>query len=283
MTDQQMQVLMFTDIRKHELRSIPIPQLEKPDDVILKVKTVGVCGSDLHGYTGQSGRRKPPMIMGHEATADVIALGSGVENLEIGDRVAIQPVQFCGYCSQCMAGNQNICENRSIMGVTAPGAYAEYVKWSGSSLYKLPETMDYEIGALAEPLCIALHAVGLAHIKPYDTAYIVGAGTIGLLTLAVLRLTGVNCIIVSDTSDERLRVARDIGADVTLNPKTQNPREVVNQYTQGRGVDISFEAVGLSITAQQTLEVTRNQGQVIWIGNNQKMIEIYMQAIETRE
>jgi L-iditol 2-dehydrogenase len=136
---------------------------------------------------------------------------------------------------------------------------------------------------LVEPLSIAVHAVGLAHIKPYDSAMIVGAGPIGLLTLAVLRFMGVRTIAVSDMSDERLEIARSMGAQVTINPSRHNPRDGVNEFTNGGGVDITFEAVGLSATAQQSLEVTRNKGTVVWIGNNQRKIEVDMQAIVTRE
>ncbi|NUM47187.1 MAG: alcohol dehydrogenase catalytic domain-containing protein [Anaerolineales bacterium] len=262
---------------------MPAPAIDRPDSVLLKVKSVGVCGSDLHGYTGQSGRRVPPLIMGHEVTAEVIEVGEAVRNLPPGSRVAIQPVEFCGVCPQCLAGRRNVCEKRRLMGMNAPGAYAEYVTWSASNLFQLPDTLSYEDGALTEPLSVAVHAVSLAHIKLYDTALVVGAGPIGLLTLAVLKLTGLSRIAVSDTSDARLEVARALGAQVTINPIRQNPRQVVNEFTNGGGVDLAFEAVGISATAQQSLEVTRNNGTVVWIGNNQRLIEIDMQAIVTRE
>jgi L-iditol 2-dehydrogenase len=281
--NNSMQALMFTAIKEQKLVEVPIPTIDRPDGVLLKVKSVGVCGSDLHGYTGHSGRRIPPLIMGHEVTAEVIGVGKGVEDLPMGSRVAIQPVEFCGVCPQCLAGRRNICENRRVMGMSAPGAYAEYVTWPATNLFRLPDSLSYENGALAEPLSIAVHAVGLAHIRPYDTALIVGAGPIGLLTLAVLKLTGINQIAISDTSDARLELARSIGAQITINPTRQNPRQVVNEFTAGSGVDIAFEAVGLSATSQQTLEVTRNKGTIVWIGNNQRMIEIDMQAIVTRE
>ncbi len=285
MTSQNgtMKALMFTAIREQKLVDVPIPTLQRPDDVLLKVRSVGVCGSDLHGYTGESGRRTPPLIMGHEVTAEVIAVGEGVQDLPVGTRVAIQPVQFCGKCAQCVAGRRSLCENRSLMGMNAPGAYAEYVVWPAANLYPLPEGLSYEDGALTEPLSIAVHAVGLAHIRPYDTAFIVGAGPIGLLTLAVLRQTGVSQIAISDMSDARLEVARSMGADVLINPGHQNPRRAVDEMTHGAGVDLAFEAVGLGATAQQTLEVTRNKGTIVWIGNNKRMIEIDMQAIVTRE
>lgn len=281
--DNAMQALLMTAINKLEVVEQPIPTLEHPLDVLIKVKSVGICGSDLHGYTGHTGRRIPPLVMGHEATGEVVAVGTGVTDLRVGARVAVQTVQFCGQCAQCRAGNTSICENRLIMGMNAPGAYAEYLRWRSNSLMELPAGLSYEHGALAEPLSIAVHAVGLVHIRPYDTIYLVGAGPIGLLTLAVLRATAAGRIIVSDTSSARLAVAQALGADVVVNPKTQDVRAVVDEHTSGRGVDIAFEAVGSSPAAQQTLEVTRSKGTVVWIGNSQRMIEIDMQAIVTRE
>lgn len=278
-----MKALMFTAIKEQRLLDVPTPEIDRPDGVLLKVKSVGVCGSDLHGYTGQSGRRIPPLIMGHEVTAEVVEVGAAVKDLPPGSRVAIQPVEFCGVCPQCLAGRRNVCEKRRVMGMSAPGAYAEYVTWPASNLFLLPDTLSYEDGAMAEPLSVAVHAVSLAHIRPYDTALIVGAGPIGLLTLAVLKLTGLSRIAVSDASDARLELARALGAQITINPTRQNPRQVVNEFTNGGGVDLAFEAVGISATAQQSVEVTRNNGTVVWIGNNQRLIEVDMQAIVTRE
>ena len=278
-----MQALTFTAIHKNELLEVPLPRIERPDGVLLKVSSVGICGSDLHGYTGDSGRRNPPLIMGHEATGEVIDIGPDVKDLSVGSRVAIQPVEFCDVCVQCLAGRRSLCESRRVMGMSAPGAYAEYVTWPAANLFVLPESLSLEHGALAEPLAVATHAVGLAHIRPYDTAFVVGAGPIGLLTVAVLKLTGVRDIAVSDKSQSRLEIARAVGATVTVNPATQDLRAVVDEFTGGSGVDIAFEAVGLTATAQQTLDVTRNKGVVVWIGNNQRMIEIDMQAIVTRE
>jgi L-iditol 2-dehydrogenase len=276
-----MKALMFTDIKQLQLQDIPRPEIEAPDDVIVKVKSVGICGSDLHGYTGQSGRRTPPLIMGHEFTGDVEAVGSA-NGVTPGQRVAIQPLVVCYHCDQCLAGQQNLCEKRSLIGMHRPGAYAEYVRVPASNLYTIPEQLPYEVGAMAEPLSVAVHAVSLVNVRPYDTALIIGAGTIGLLTLVVLRQTGVRQIIVSDLSDVRLSVARILGADITINTRTQNLKDAVLQQTS-TGVDLVFEAVGLSATAQQTLDAVRTQGTVVWIGNNQKLVEIDMQSVVTRE
>lgn len=278
-----MKALLLSAIGELRVVDAPPPDIEGPDDVLLRVRSVGVCGSDLHGYLGHSGRRQPPLIMGHEAAGEVVEVGSEVSDLSPGDRVAVQPVSFCGRCAQCLAGNRSLCEQRLIMGMNAPGAYAEYVTWPATNLVPLPPQLTHEGGALAEPLSIAVHAVGLAHIRPGDSAFVVGAGPIGLLTVAVLKQSSADRIIVSDLSDARLEEARTLGADVTINPRTEDLEEAVADLTGGSGVDVAVEAVGLSATAQQTLEVVRNKGTVVWIGNNQRMIEVDMQAIVTRE
>jgi L-iditol 2-dehydrogenase len=264
-----MQVLMMTDFNKLELQELPLPKIQ-PNEALLKIKSAGICGSDLHGYTGQSGRRTPPVIMGHEATAEVVAVGEAVENVSPGGRVAIFPLEYAP------AG-------RKLIGMDLPGAYAEYTTWPAHNLYPIPGHLSYEAGAMAEPLAVTVHAVSMAPIKPYDTAFIAGAGPIGLLTLSVLRQTGVSHIAMSDISDSRLEFAQSLGADVAINPKRQDPREAVNAFTNGAGVDIAFEAVGMSATCQQTLAVTRDGGTIIWIGNNHRNVEIDMQAIVTRE
>ena len=272
MTDT-MPALVMTDINKLEVLDVPKPQIQKPTDVLLKVKSVGICGSDLHGYTGQSGRRIPPIVMGHEVAADVIAVGEACQ-IAVGSRVAIQPVQ---------RNNPSPSGFPYVMGVNCDGAYAPYVCWPEENLFPIPDSLSYEHGSLTEPLGVTLHAVSIPRIQPYDTAFIAGAGPIGLLTLTILKQTGVRRIAISDLSDSRLALAQSIGADVTINPKNDDLGEVIKNLTDGVGVDVAFEAVGISATAQQTLEATRNNGTVIWIGNNHRMINIDMQAIVTRE
>lgn len=268
-----MPVLMMTDINKLEIVDVPVPTLQKPDDVLLKVNSVGICGSDLHGYTGQSGRRQPPIVMGHEVAAEVVEAGPAAQ-VTVGAKVAIQPVQ---------RNNPSPSGFPYVMGVNTDGAYAPYVCWPAANLFPLPEGLSTENGAMTEPLAVTVHAVSLPQIKPYDTAFIAGAGPIGLLTLTVLRQTGVRTIAISDLSDSRLALAREIGADVTINPASEDMMDKIYSFTNGQGVDLAFEAVGVSATAQQTLTATRPGGTVVWIGNNHRMINIDMQSIVTRE
>ncbi len=274
---QKMAALVFTEIGKLELLELPLPELVRPDDVLVEVKAAGVCGSDLHGYTGASGRRTPPLIMGHEATGRVVAFGNGVTEIDVGARVALMPLELRG-------------GKRRLLGMDAPGAYAAYVVWPADRLFALPDTLSYDAGAFAEPLAVALHALGVSRRLTPDckTAFVAGAGTIGLLIAAVLLASGVE-VVVSDVSDARLAVAQAIGVGAggaeggVVNPARDEVRARVHALTGGRGVDVSFEAVGISATVGQSLEVVRDGGTVVWVGNNQRFIEVDMQAVVTRE
>ena len=155
--------------------------------MLVRVHAVGVCGSDIHGYLGHTGRRVPPLVMGHEATGEVVAVGADAQRLRPGDRVATNTIAACGHCRPCLAGQRSICEHRSILGMNAPGAYAEYVVWPEDSLPQLPEGLSYEAGALAEPLAVALHGVNMAAIKPGDVVFIAGGGPIGVLVHLLVR------------------------------------------------------------------------------------------------
>jgi L-iditol 2-dehydrogenase len=280
-----MRALVFTDFRKNELQDLPLPGLLAPDDVLVRVRAVGVCGSDLHGYTGQSGRRTPPMVMGHEAAGVVEEVGPAVTELKPGDRVAVQPVNFCGQCAFCLEGKTSLCKNRRVLGVHADagGAYAERLVWPARCLHKIPDTLSFADAAFAEPLGVCVHAVRLGGLQAYDSVALVGSGPIGLLTLAILKTLGLSKIFVVDLSDERLEKAKALGADITINPSREDAREVVFAHTNGLGADVTFEAVGVGATAQQAVDLAKNGGTAVWIGNNLKQIQIDMQSVVTRE
>jgi L-iditol 2-dehydrogenase len=278
----QMRALLL-DAERHLVRiDMPIPVPERPTDVLVRVRAVGVCGSDLHGYLGHTGRRIPPLVMGHEATGEVVEVGSGARRLRPGARVATNTVAACGRCRPCLAGERSVCEHRRILGMNAPGAYAEYVVWPEESLLELPEGLSYEAGALAEPLAVALHAVNMASIKPDDVVFIAGGGPIGVLVHLLVRIAGAGRIIVSDLHPERLRSARAFGADVVIEAAREDPVAVARDHTGGAGVDVAIEAVGAGVTARQTIEAVRNSGTVVWLGNSEDRIEIGMQAVVTR-
>jgi L-iditol 2-dehydrogenase len=266
---------------------MPLRDIEEPvpgsTDVIVSVKAVGICGSDVDGFMGTTGRRTPPIVMGHEFSGSITAMGAGVTDYQISDRVIAQPLLVCGKCNNCKAGLWNICVNRTGLGMNLNGAYAESVCVPQQMLYRLPDDMSWEQGAMVEPVAVALHAVNRTPLNLMDRVVIIGAGTIGLFTLLAARLKGAGQVIVTDLSPHRLEMARKLGADVIINVREQNPLEVVQAHTNGNGADAVIEAVGVTATVQQSLAVVRVGGHVTWIGNSQPDVEINMQQVVTRE
>ncbi len=242
------------------------------DEVLVAVKSVGICGSDVHGYTGSTGRRAPGVIMGHELAGVVVATGAGVESAASEDEVVVSPLfPFDGKGT------------RYVLGVNTPGAYADYVLVHKSMLIPKPDGLSFRHAAMAEPLSIAMHAVARTPIPIMGTVCIVGAGTIGLLTLLAARSKGAGKIFITDMSAHRLELARQLGADVPINVGEQDPAAVIMEATGGWGVDCAIEAVGITPAVQQAHKVTRNGGDITWIGNSALMIEINMQEVVTRE
>jgi L-iditol 2-dehydrogenase len=281
--DGQMRALLLDAERHLTLVDLPIPALERSEDVLVRVRAVGVCGSDLHGYLGVTGRRVPPLVMGHEATGEVVAVGAGARHLRPGARVATNTIASCGRCRACLAGERSLCEQRLILGMNAAGAYAEYLVWPESSLPELPDSLSYEAGVLAEPLAVALHGINIAAIKPGDAVFIAGGGPIGVLVHLLARLAGAGQIIVSDLHPERLSAARAFGADIVVDAGREDPVAVARAATGGSGVDVAIEAVGAGATARQTIDAVRNAGTVVWLGNSERHIQIDMQAVVTRD
>ena len=265
-----MQALVMKAFHELVLAELPVPRIERPGDVLIEITAAGVCGSDLHGYTGQSGRRTPPLVMGHEATGRVVETGEGVGDLPPGTRVAIHPMDGAG-------------SERRMMGKDAPGAFAQYVVWPARNLVPLPDAVTFEQGALVEPLSVAVRAVNRAGPGGATSAVVVGAGTIGLLVAAVLKQRGVATVVISDPSPERRAVAVQMGIDVAVDPLQTDVAEAVLDLTDGLGADVAFEAVGIAATVAQAHAVVTYGGTIVWIGNNVRVIDVDMQQVVTRE
>jgi L-iditol 2-dehydrogenase len=252
-------------------------------EALLRVKSVGICGSDVHGYLGLTGRRLPPMVMGHEFAAEVVELGKGATGVKVGDRVATYPVVFCDDCTQCRQGNRHMCLNKRAFGVLdCNGAMAEYICAPAKILFKLADPVSYDIGSLMEPLAVAARAVNHAGDLAGKTVMVVGAGTIGLLIAAVVKTRGAAKIIVSDLAESRLEVAKKMGADRTINGAAENLTETIRAETGG-GVDVTLEAVGATPTVQQAMSCLKLGGTAVWVGNSAKMVNMNMQEVVTRE
>lgn len=277
-----MKALVYEGPWQMPLRQIDAPVAEA-NEVIVAVQASGVCGSDVHGFTGSTGRRTPGIVMGHEFTGAITSAGAAVSAFNAGDRVVVQPLTTCGVCAMCRAGRPNVCLNRGLIGMNTNGAYAEAVRVPQQQLYRLPDNVSWEHGSLVEPLSVALHAVNLTPLNLMDTVVIVGAGTIGLLALLAAKLKGAGRIIVTDRIPHRLELATQLGADLVINVAEQDPLAVVREATDGAGAHAAIEAVGISPTVQQALALTRIGGHVTWIGNSAPEVTLNMQQVVTRE
>ena len=278
-----MKALVYEGPRQMPIRDYP-ECFPKAGEVKIKVKYCGICGSDIHGYTGASGRKIPPMIMGHEFSGVITELGEGASKFKIGDRVAVQPVKYCGECAFCKSGNVNICANRRGLGVLdVDGAFTEYICLEEKYVYPLADNVSDEEGALLEPLSVAYHAVNHALPLEGQNVLIAGTGTIGLLILMLVKANQAKNIVVTDLSEDRLEMARRFGANITVNPMTQDLDQVLKDAGIRDQIDVAIECVGATPTCQQTVDFVRIQGRIVWVGNAAKMVTINMQNIVTRE
>jgi threonine dehydrogenase-like Zn-dependent dehydrogenase len=255
------------------------------DDALVRVRASGICGSDIHGYLGGTGRRAPGYCMGHEFCGEIAALGDHVSGWHVGDRVIVQPSIFCGTCEYCRAGKTQLCLNKKFLGVfDVNGAMAEYVAVPAKLLYKTPDSMSDVEGALIEPLAVAKCAVDkLPGGVAGKNVLVVGVGTIGLLIISVLKSRGAKTIIASDPSENRLRFAQSMGADHAFDPSKVDVVAAVKEVTDGLGADASLEAVGADRPVKTAIDCVRLGGGCVWVGNSKKEIVIDMQSVVTRE
>ncbi|MCI8418480.1 MAG: alcohol dehydrogenase catalytic domain-containing protein [Lachnospiraceae bacterium] len=274
-----MKALRYLGPEKLEVQEVPVPEPGK-GEVLVKVKGCGICGSDVHGYYGLTGRRIPPMTMGHEFSGEIAGLGQGAEKFKVGDRVIVQPIDFCGSCENCQKGMTMLCLNKRFFGVlTTDGAMAEYVAVPEKLLYPVPENSDCYIGALAEPYAVAYGAVEKAGDLEGKNVLIIGAGMIGACVLQLAKLKNPAKLIVSDLSDARLKTALELGADAVINPKNEDYMEALSRLTDGAMIDTSIECVGVQASANQAIKCLKVGGTAVWVGMSQKEMTINMQDV----
>lgn len=282
-----MKALVLVDACRFEVQDVPKPQIG-PHEVLVEVKACGVCGSDVHGMDGSTGRRKPPIIMGHEASGVVAEVGSAVRRWKPGDRVTFDSTVYCGDCHFCRRGDVNLCDNRQVLGVSCDefrrdGAFAEFVAVPERIVVGLPDGVSFEQAAMVEPVSIAVHAVARLPVQLNDTAVVVGAGMIGLLVIQALKARGCGSVTAVDTKPDRLDLARQLGADKCLSPADCDVVAEVMKRTAGRGVDLAVEAVGFAPTVQTAVKVVRKGGSIGLVGNLSPSVELPLQAVVTRE
>ena len=281
-----MKALLHTKPYCLEYTDFPDPELGD-DELLVRVKACGICGSDVHGFTGKTGRRIPPLIMGHEAAGVVQGIGKNARGFRKGDRVCFDSTVYCNKCAACRAGKYNRCVNRQVLGVSVPefkrhGAFAEYVAVPWWIVAGIPDNMSFVQAALLEPVSIGMHAANRARISIGDTVVVVGAGTIGLFVLQACKLKGAR-VIICDINDFRLDVARELGAEVLVNPARSSLKQTVLKATNSRGADVAFEVVGFAQTFADAVSVTKTGGHLVAVGNLQKTAEFNLQELVARE
>ena len=267
-----------------ERRDIPVPE-PKSDEYLIKIKACGICGSDVEGFLGKTGRRTAPMIMGHEFAGIVEKTPPGGA-YEAGSKVTVFPKLYCGECETCKKGLVNLCPRAELFGVMAcDGAMTEYI--CVKEKYIIPyRGVGADVASMAEPAAVAYSAVAKLtddQIAESQNILIVGAGTIGLLVLCWLKYRGAKKVICSDASDYRLELASCMGADAVVNPGKCDLEQKIFELTDGEMCDISVEAVGISPTAQASVDALKNAGRAVWIGNAAKMVSVNMQSVVTKE
>lgn len=281
-----MKALVYTAPYTLEYTDWPEPQIGA-DDILVRVKACGICGSDVAGHTGKTGRRLPPVIMGHEAAGVVERMGKNVAGFKPGDRICFDSTVYCNQCPACKKGQYNRCVKRQVLGVSVPefkrhGAFAEFVAVPSWICAKLPEGMSFVQACLLEPASIGTHAAHRPPISRGDTVAVLGAGTIGLFILQGAKLRGARTI-ACDINDFRLGLAKQVGADACINSAKTALKDEILKQTDGRGTDVTFEAVGFGETFRQAISITKTGGAIVAVGNLQKETEFNLQELVSRE
>lgn len=260
----------------------PMPVIQSPNEVLIKVKAAGICGSDVHIYHGTSSVATYPRVIGHEIVGEIIEKGKEVKGFAIGDRVIMDPVISCGTCYQCRIGRRNVCGKLKVRSVHVDGGYQEYIVVPEESIYHIPENLSWEEAVMIEPFTIAEQVCSRAELKKEDVVFIMGAGPVGLSILKRVKLAGATCYI-SDIVDIRLDFARQYGADLAINAKNIDVKEEIMRLTEGNGATVVIDAVCSTRSFEQTLTYVCSAGRVISLGFNKEPSAISQLSITARE
>lgn len=266
---------------------ISITTVSKPkisnNEALIRVKSAGICGSDLFVSSGKHPRVKPPLIMGHEISGLIVEIKTNEKiYLKKEDRVVINPLLSCGVCYACKEGLSHVCKDLKLVGIDTDGGFAEYVKVPVNRIFKVPDRVSFDKAALVEPLAVAIHAVRRSGLKVGDTVVILGAGPVGLLIAYIVKLAGALKILISEINDYRLETAKKLGIHV-IDAKKTNPLDEIYKYTDKKGADILFEAVGHPDTAKQIVSMVRIRGEIIIVGIFKELACVDLQEASFKE
>lgn len=282
-----MKALVLEDYNKLIYKEVDDPVISD-HDVLIKVKACGICGSDIHGMDGSTGRRQPPIIMGHEASGEIVAVGKSSGKWSVGDRVTFDSTVYRLDDWYTIEGYYNLSDHRQVMGVSADdfrrhGAFAEFVAVPAHILYKIPDSVSFEIAAMVEPVAVALHAVRKGAPRLAETAVVVGAGMIGTFIVKLLSGSGLSSLVVIDNNQNKRKQAITAGADLAFDPDDKLLMKEILERTYQRGADLSFEAVGISSTVDAAINVLRKGGRTVLVGNISKSVDFPLQKVVTHE
>lgn len=260
-----MRALYYPAWDRLEMRDLPAP-VPKRGEVVVKVLAAGICGSELHGFKIHAPRRTPPLVLGHEFSGEILAVGEDVTGVRTGDRVAVNSTISCGTCEACVDGEPHVCPTAEVFGTKRPGAFAEQVAVPVSTLLPMPANVTPVQAALMEPLGNGVHAWSMIRRRFPESVVIFGAGAIGLFTLQVAQAGGAGRLAVVDVSPARLAVARQLGAERTVNARADDVLAALRDFTGGRGADVAIDAVGAASTRDLAVKAIRKGCECVWLG-----------------
>lgn len=272
-------------VRKaHELiiQEVEKPRISNSSDVLVKVKRVGICGSDMHIYHGTNPLATLPRVVGHEVAGEVVEIGQGVVGIKVGDHVVIEPISYCGKCYACRKGRQNVCEKLSVFGVHEDGGMREWFVLPEKQLHVVDSSLPWEEIVMAEPYTIGAQAVWRGEVEEGETVLIQGAGPIGICILKMAKLQGAS-VMITDLSEERLEFAKESGADITVHAGKEDVQKRVEEWTNGEGANVVIDAVCLPMTFELSFDVVSAAGRIVVLGFDERPASVSQLPITKRE
>ncbi|TKJ46940.1 zinc-binding dehydrogenase [Candidatus Aerophobetes bacterium Ae_b3a] len=266
---KKMKAAVYVNKGKVVVKEVPIPQIGQAE-ALIKVECAGICGTDLTIMSGNLPRVRPPLIMGHELSGEIVEMGGGETGLKVGDKVTVRPLLSCGKCYACQMGWDHVCQYLRLLGIDVDGAFAEYVKAPLETIHKLPEGVSLDLAALTEPLAVAQHVITVSNLKIGDKVAVIGAGPIGVLVALMAKRGGASKIIVSEVNEYRLELARTLGFTV-IDVNKVDPVSRVLELTNGIGVDVVYEVSGTAEATLQMVDMVRIRGEIILVGVHEKL------------
>jgi len=277
-----MQAVRIPEANTIEILDVEEPNIKQANEVKVKIKRVGICGSDMHIYHGTNPLATYPRIVGHEVTGEIVEVGSNVTRATVGDHVVIEPITYCGECYACKNGRPNVCKEVSVFGVHEDGGMREFVTIPEKQVHKVDAGIDWDEAVMAEPYTIGAQATWRGNVQEGQTVFIQGAGPIGITVLKMAKLRGA-IAIMSDLTNERLDFAKENGADYTFNPSEVDAVTKINEITNDEGANVVIDAVGTPQTFELAVEAASPAGNVVTLGFNQTPSSIAMMHITKKE